>query len=207
MSLTEEKAKKNKTVYTDPAGFGSKTNTLKDAKRKDSSITKDDVNAWFQQYVEQKKKPRGFNSFVATDAFDEYQMDLVFFDSGSVAKIGLIMIDIFTKFVWVVGVKSKQIPDVLISIKECLHKMGHKPKTRMSDNEGAFISNEVQRYFQSENIKHLTTLNHAAFAERAIRTIKDMIYKRVEDNKTEWFDELFPVLMTYNKKWLIVSLK
>ena len=34
MSLTEEKAKIIKTVYTDPSGFGSKTNTLKDAKRK-----------------------------------------------------------------------------------------------------------------------------------------------------------------------------
>ncbi len=30
-------------------------------------------------------------------------MESVFFDSDSIAKIGLLMIDIFTKFVWVVG--------------------------------------------------------------------------------------------------------
>ena len=178
MSLSEDKVEIIKTVYTDPSGFGSKVNSLKDARKKDNTITKDDVNEWFKQYVEEKKKPRGFNSFVAKDAFEEYQMDLVFFDSASIAKIGLLMIDILTKFVWVVGVKSKQIPDVLHSIKECLNRMGHKPKTIMSDNEGAFISNEVQKYLKEEGINHLTTLNHAAFAERAIRTIKHMICKQ-----------------------------
>ncbi len=79
--------------------------------------------------------------------------------------------------------------------------MGHKPKTIiMSDNKGAFISHEIQKYLTEDGVKHLTTLNHAAFAERAIRTIKHMIYKRVEHNKTEWYDEMFPVLMTYNNK-------
>ena len=44
----------------------------------------------------------------------------------------------------------------------------HKPETLMSDNEGAFISNEVQRYFKEQDIEHITTLGHANFAEREI---------------------------------------
>ena len=60
--------------------------------------------------------------------------------------------------------------------------MGHKPETIYSDIEGAFVSNHIQKYFQDNNIRHLTTLGHAPVEERAIRTIKDMIYKRVEAN-------------------------
>ncbi len=75
-------------------------------------------------------------------------MDLVFFDSVSIAQIGLIMIDIFTKYVWVVGLRDKTIPNVLSAIRECLDKMGKKPEVLMSDNEGTFISNEIQKYLK-----------------------------------------------------------
>ena len=78
--------------------------------------------------------------------------------------------------------------------------MGGKPKTIYSDNEPSFISNEVQKYFDEEKIRHLTTLGHAPVAERQIRTIKDMIYKRIEYTKKEWWEVLYPVLLTYNKK-------
>jgi hypothetical protein len=50
------------------------------------------------------------------------------------------------------------------------------------------------------NIRQIFTLGHAAYAERAIRTIKDMIYKRVEHTKQKWTDALFSVLLTYNVK-------
>ena len=78
--------------------------------------------------------------------------------------------------------------------------MGGKPKTIYSDNEGAFVSNEIQKYFKDETIRHLTTLGHAPVAERQIRTIKDMIYKRIEYAKKEWWEVLYSVLLTYNKK-------
>ena len=66
-----------------------------------------------------EEKQRGFSSFVAEEPFQGYQMDSVFCDSDSVAKVGLTMTDTFTKFVWVVGVRGKTIPDVLSAITEC----------------------------------------------------------------------------------------
>ena len=51
--------------------------------------------------------------------------------------------------------------------------------------KGHFVSNEVQAYFKTNGIIHLTTLGHAPVAERQIRTIKDMIYKRIEHTKKE----------------------
>ena len=69
-----------------------------------------------------------------------------------------------------------------------------------SDNEGAFVSNEVQQYFKDNNIRSLTTLTHAPIAERTIRTIKHMIDKRQDHDNKPWYDILFSVLLTYNNK-------
>ena len=58
--------------------------------------------------------------------------------------------------------------------------MGQKPITDYSNNEQAFVSNISQSYIKDNNIRQITTLGHAPFAERQIRTIKHMIYQRVE---------------------------
>ena len=191
-------------VYYDPGGFGSIASTLKDAKKYDKSITYDDVKKWkYSQDFGQKAKMRGMNSFIADAPREEYQMDLFFFADQPVApqlKNALLMVDIFSKYTQVVPCRSKQVPDVLNAIKECLDKMGGKPKTIYSDNEGAFVSNEIQKYFKDEAIRHLTTLGHAPVAERQIRTIKDMIYKRIEYAKKECWEVLYSVLLTYNEK-------
>ena len=52
-------------IYYDKGGFGSKAVTLRDAREKDKTITKDDVEAIFKKNVEIKRKQRGQNSFVA----------------------------------------------------------------------------------------------------------------------------------------------
>lgn len=65
-------------VYFDRAGFQSKANTLKHAREKDKSITMADVNEFFKENVEEKRKPRGENSFVAPHAYFEFQLDLFF---------------------------------------------------------------------------------------------------------------------------------
>ena len=193
-------------VYFDPAGFGSISETLKDAKKYDKTITYEDVKKWkASQAFGQKSKMRGMNSFIANAPKDEYQMDLLFFADQPVPnkdKNALLMVDIFSKYTQVVRIKSKQIPDVLKGIKECIVKMGGKPKTMYSDNEGAFISNEAKKYYEDENIRVLTTLGHAPVAERQIRSIKHMIYKRIEHTKQNWWDVLFPVLLTYNTKMI-----
>ena len=198
----DDKIKIIEKVYFDPAGFGSIAETLKDAKKYDKTITYEDVKKWkSSQAFGQKSKARGMNSFIADKPKDEYQMDLFFLSDEPVAVTSaLLMVDIFSKYTQVVPVKSKKIPDVLNAVKECIPKMGGKPTTIYSDNEGAFISNEFKKYFQDEGIRHLTTLGHAPVAERQIRTIKDMIYKRIDQTKQNWWEVLYPVLLTYNNK-------
>ena len=63
-------------IYYDQAGFGSIATTYKDAKKKDASITMQDVKEWFQENVERKKQLSEYNAFIAPDINYEYQLDL-----------------------------------------------------------------------------------------------------------------------------------
>ena len=128
------------TVYFGAGGFGSLREVLKDAKKLDDTITYDDVKEWkSKQTFGQKAKPRGSNSFIAQEPYQEYQCDLFFFPKPRSSEIqrtratwrgeqrlwskttnALLIVDIFTKFTQVVPLKSKQISDVLAGLQECL---------------------------------------------------------------------------------------
>ena len=62
-----------------------------------------------------KTNLRGYNSFIANNFRDEYQIDLFFMNDNSEDeyKIGLLVIDIFSKFLEVLPLKTKQPKDVL----------------------------------------------------------------------------------------------
>ena len=113
------------------------------------------------------------------------------------------MIDIFTRYLAVVAIKSKNEGDVASALIECLNKMGHKPEILYSDDETALSTDAIQKYLKDENIKHIISRSHAWFAERAIRTFKEMLYKRIENSKEEkpqWKDFIYEILLTYNNK-------
>ena len=48
-----------------------------------------------------------------------------------------------SKYISIIPLKTKQIPDVSKGIETAIQKMGGKPETIYSDNEGAFVSNEI----------------------------------------------------------------
>ena len=147
---------------------------------------------------------RGYNSYIAQEAYEEFQIDLFFINDleNQDFKIGVIMIDIFSKYMSVIPIKTKQPKDILDAIKQGIKEMGDKPVSIYSDDEGSFSSKEVQQYFISQHIQHIVTRGHAPVAERAIRTIKDMLYKRIEKAEpgAQWVEILNNALFTYNYK-------
>ena len=68
-----------------------------------------DVEEFFKKNVEEERKPRGENSFVAPHAYFEFQVDLFFISSNDLENqkftIGLVLIDIFTKYATVIPIK------------------------------------------------------------------------------------------------------
>ena len=193
-------------IYFDRGGFSSKKVTLQDAREKDKSIKMSDINEFFNKNVEQKKQQKGYNSFVAPYAYFEYQIDLMFFADLKNQKfeIGMVCIDIFTKYAVVVALQDNKEGNVASGLLECFHKMGKNPEVLYTDGEGGIQSNAMKKYYEEKNIKHLITRGHAYFVERLIRTLKDGIYKRIDNEKdkgsVQWIDYLFEVMLTYNNK-------
>ena len=161
-----EKQKNINDVYFDRAGFGSKSRTLEEAREKDKTITMSDINELFRKNVDQKRKPVGSNSFVAPHYAYEYQMDLFFITDLKDQKfrVGMLMIDIFDKFMHVVAIKGKKEEDLVSGMIECLNKMGKKPKIIYTDDEGAMNKEAIQKYLQEQNIEHHRTRAHPILA-------------------------------------------
>ena len=201
--LTEEKAQVISKIYFDAGGFQSKKNTFNAAKKQDKTISYADVEEWFNKNTNKKTQLKGYNSYVAQKAGDEYQADLFFINDleNQEFKIGLLMIDTFSKFMTVIPIRSKQLPDVLAGIMEaCQHLKGY-PKTLYTDEEGGIYNQQVIDFLAKKGTRLVTTRTHAGVAERAIRTFKDMLYKRIEASKEpnpQWVKTMNEVLVTYN---------
>ena len=170
-----------------------------------------DINEFFHKYKERKTNLKGYNSYVADEAYEEFQVDLFFTNNWDELekqkfRVGLLMIDIFSKYISVIPIHSKEQGDVASGILEGFQKMDGKPKVLYTDDEAAFSSNALQKYFQENNIKNIVSRTHAHTAERAIRTIKAMLVERLEQtDKKQWTDWIFPVLLKYNNKMKVNS--
>ena len=179
--------------------------TLQDAKKKDPSIKMEDVQQSFSKNEDEKRKPRGENSFVAPSLYWEYQVDVFFISPNDVEsqqkfRVGLVLIDMFTRYAVGIPIKSKQPDDILAGMMEGMNKMGKKPKLIYSDEKSSLKTEMITK------IKLHKTRRHPAFAERFIRTFKDTLYKRIEHdekkgkNNIQWIDYINEVMLTYNDK-------
>ena len=136
-------------VYYDAAGYGSVKETLKDAKLFNKAITYEEVNKWKDSNVERKRKLFGMNSFIAHEAFEEFQMDLMFFaDLQEKYNGGLLIVEIFSKYTTVIPVHGKTTEEVLDALILGLGKMHGKPKVIYSDNEPCFSSVAIHKISQ-----------------------------------------------------------
>ena len=61
-------------------------------------------------------------------------------------KIGLLIIDIFSKYMTVVPLRTKQPKDVLDAMEEGFKNIGGLPETAYTDDEGALNSTLIQEY-------------------------------------------------------------
>ena len=120
-------------------------------------------------------------------------------------KFGLLLVDIFTKFVTVVPIDDNTTDNVMKGLKEAIVQMGGKPKTIYSDAEGALIGTKMTKYLTDEDIRLITTRTHAWVAERHIRTVKDMLFKRIGNREMKvdnWQTLVDEILTRFNTKMI-----
>lgn len=100
---------------------------------------------------------------------------------------GIIAINTFTKKLYVDSIKLKTASaDWKPAMDRVIANLG-KPKVIYTDPDSSLLSNALKKWFADNKIENVITRQHAAVAERAIRTIK----KRLDD-KLESDDASYP---------------
>ena len=131
-------------------------------------------------------------------------MDMVKFTKyNNGVQYVLLVIDVFSKYVWLRPLKDKKGVSVVEAIKDIL-KEGRKPSRIRTDSGQEFKAKVVQALLKRENIDHLLAYNEskAAVAERAIKTIKSKIYRYFTYKQSyEYVDKLQSFADSYNKTY------
>ena len=149
-----------------------------------NNITIADVKAFLdKQQSRQIKGDKKYNSYVAKDPLQEIQIDLADFTKSAEENDGyrylFVAVDIFTKKIHAVPIKDKKPEESVKAMTEILNTIG-VPKTIYHDNEGSWNSKPFLRLINKHGIRQIISNTPAPFAETAVKTIKHMIFNRLE---------------------------
>ena len=100
------------------------------------------------------------------------------FDNGF--KFLLCVIDIYSKYAWVVPLKDKKGVSIINAFKIILKKSNRKPNKILADKGSDFYNRSMKSWLEKNDIEMYSTHNEekSVVAERfIIRTIKNKIYK------------------------------
>ena len=91
----------------------------------------------------------------------------------------LCVIDIYSKYAWVVLLKDKNDVSFVNALQSILKKSNRKPNKIWVDKGGEFYNRSIKSWLEKNDIEMYSTHNEgkSVVAERFIRTIKNKIYK------------------------------
>ena len=134
----------------------------------------------------------------------EWQSDLVDMSSLSEYNRGvtflLTCIDVFSKYAWVVPLKSKK----GLSIEKAFNTIfqsGRKPEILYTDKGREFTNRIVQKMLKAKDVKFFTSQNEtkASVVERFNRTLKSKMYKYFTwKTNLQYIDILQQFVVSYN---------
>ena len=115
----------------------------------------------------------------------------------------LIVIDVFSKHLWVQPIPNKSHGSVIKAFEHIFQQTTRRPRTLRTDNGTEFKNRRVKQFVKKEGIHAYTTKNEtkANFAERVIRTLKGMMYRYFLHQQTyQYTDILQDLVYNYNHR-------
>ena len=154
--------------------------------------------------ISKKKFPR--RRVIARFPFDVWMCDLAeyqqfrFHNSGF--RFILVVIDCFTKMVYVEPLKRKTKEETASAIEKIISR-AEPPVMLVTDGGKEFFNQDFSNVMQSYNINHFKTPTltkfKASLAERVIRTIKTKIHRYFQKTKSKrWIDVVQQIVDNYN---------
>ena len=203
------------TIYYDPAhpaSFAGPNKLFQEVKNEGRfNISLNRIRKWLQnQEVYSIHRPlrRKFarNRVVVNGIDDQWDFDLM--DMSALAKKNdgvkylLLVIDIFSKYIFVRPLNNKTVSEVVKAFKSIFAE-GRRPKLARSD-KGSEFKGQLLKLFKDLGIHHFVTQNEgkANYAERCIRTLKNSIYRYLSHTQKERYIEKLPDLVSsYNQSF------
>ena len=116
-------------------------------------------------------------------------------------KYLLTIIDVFSKYAWVMPLKTKTGKDITKAFDYIIEGSGRKPSRLWVDKGTEFYNKTFKKYLEQNDIQMYSTHNEgkAVVVERFNRTIKTRMWKYFSANSTtRYFDILPALLQQYN---------
>ena len=121
------------------------------------------------------------------------------YDKG--IKYLLCVIDLLSKYAWVIPIKDKKGTSIVNAFKKILSDSNRKPNKIWVDQGSEFYNNTFKDFLKINNIEMYSIYNEgkSVVAERFIRTLKNKIFKHMKAiSKNAYFDELDDIANKYN---------
>ena len=113
----------------------------------------------------------------------------------------LCVLDIFSKYSWVVPLKDKKDISIVNAFQKILDKLVLKPNKIWVDKGSEFYNNSFKKWLKDNDIEMYSIHNEgkSVVAERFIRTLKNKIYKYMTSmSKNVYIDKLDDIVNEYN---------
>ena len=185
--------------------FGTAYETYKQVVKEHPNVILQDVKDYLSKRddIQVKVKPKTYNSFVSPGAKFEFEIDIMDIESqgnASNTRYGSVAIGNFTKILEVIPIKNRTPEEMVIGLNQIVEYIG-KPKQLYSDEEYSMRSSKTNRFLNDNEVKSIQTATHAHTVERAIRTFKDNLYRRLDalkQDKSEWVKHISSIIKKYN---------
>ena len=116
----------------------------------------------------------------------------------------LCVIDIYSKYAWVVPLKDKKGVTIVNAFPKILVDSKRKPNKIWVDKGREFYNKSIKSWLEKNNIEMYSTDNEekSVLAERFIRTLKTKTYKYITSvSKNVYIDKLDDIVDEYNKTY------
>ena len=163
---------------------------------------------WSQQLADELHKPitRNFQkrSVISNGIDDIWAADLVEMQKFSKWNKGirylLMVIDVFSKYGWIRGLKDKKTETVSEAFDDIFER-GRQPKMLWTDKGSEFISKHFKDFLKKKGIRLYHTENEekSSVVERWNRTMKNKMWKMFSvNNNTVFVDKIDKLVNDYN---------
>ena len=119
-------------------------------------------------------------------------------------RLLLCVIDIFSKYAWVIRLKDQKSISIVNAFQIILKKSNRKPNKIWVDKGSEFYNSSFEKWLKDNDIEMYSTNNEgkSVIAERFIRTLKNKIYKYTTSiSKNLYIDKLDDIVRKYNNTY------